>query len=461
MRNAEWMARNHKIPVGLITLGCAKNAVDSEYMLADLERLGFTPVEDLALAEAVVVNTCAFIGPARGESVETVLEAARLKESGRCRVLAVVGCLTQRYRERLGKLLPEVDLLVGVGTEQRSLGQRLAEALGMEPASGCLPELPARRVETAGKGWAYLKIAEGCDNRCSYCAIPLIRGTLASRPADEIVAEALYLQGLGVREINLIGQDITAWGADRPSGARGLAGLVERLLAETSLPWIRLLYAHPAHLERRLLELMAAESRLLPYLDIPVQHASDRVLERMGRRGSRRMILEKIELARSLVPGVALRTTVLVGFPGERKTDFEQLLEFIEQVRFDRLGGFVYSKEEDTAAAGWRDSVPGAEKERRLAAVLELQREISAELNAGRVGARLPVLVEREVEAGEPGGDGWRWAGRSPAHAPEVDGCVYLNSGDRGAKTQVAPGRIVPAVITAADDYDLFAELGE
>ncbi|MFH1068783.1 MAG: 30S ribosomal protein S12 methylthiotransferase RimO [Candidatus Glassbacteria bacterium] len=455
------MKRNDKIPVGLVTLGCAKNAVDSEYMLADLVRMGFEPVEDLGRAEAVVVNTCAFIEPAREESVETVLEAARLKETGRCRVLAVVGCLAQRYRDRLGKLLPEVDIFVGVGAEQRGLGELLAERLGVRPPAGCGPETAARQVETANEGWAYLKISEGCDNRCSYCAIPLIRGGLASRPAKAIIDEACYLESLGVREINLIAQDVTAWGADRKDSRFGLAGLLERLLARTSVPWIRLLYAHPAHLDGSLLELMAAEPRIVPYLDLPVQHASDKVLERMGRGVTRRRVLEVIEKARKLLPQVVLRTTVMVGFPGEGKREFDQLLDFIEQVRFDRLGGFLYSKEEDTRAAAWRDSVPKAEKERRLAVVLELQRQISAEKNAERVGTTLPVLVERPARDDESPGEEYHWIGRSPAHAPEVDGWVYLTGSAAGGKIKIAPGTIVPVLVTGSDDYDLFAAPGE
>ncbi|MBW7995956.1 MAG: 30S ribosomal protein S12 methylthiotransferase RimO [Candidatus Glassbacteria bacterium] len=443
------------IPVGLITLGCAKNEVDSEYMLADLRNGGFEPVEDLAVAEAVVVNTCAFIEPAREEAVETILEAARLKQTAACRVLAVVGCMAQRYRAELAESLPEVDIFIGVGADQRSLPDQLRGRLGIAaPASCDLPAVP-RVVETAGQGWAYLKVSEGCSNRCSYCAIPLIRGSLASRTAGDIVEEARYLESLGVKELVLIAQDVTAWGADRQGSPAGLTGLLEDLLQETSVPWIRLLYTHPARLDEQVLRLIGAEDRIVPYLDMPVQHASDRMLERMGRGVNREEMIELVGMARRLVDNPVLRTTVMVGFPGEGRRDFEQLLEFIAQVRFDRLGAFVYSQEEGTRAADWPDSVPRAEKERRLEAVMELQRDISAELNQARVGRTVPVLVERQAAADEAPGGQYRWAGRSRAHAPEVDGQVFFTDSVDG-ENSISPGRIIPVSITESGDYDLF-----
>jgi len=433
------MAKN-RVLVGLITLGCAKNEVDSEYMLAELESAGFSLTEDLSQAQAIVVNTCAFIQPAKEESIETILEAARFKESGRCQLLAVVGCMAQRYRKELRREMPEVDA-----------------ALGLEPAP-CPKKLSPRVVESAGQGWAYLKISEGGNNRCHYCAIPLIRGELKSRPEAEIVKEAVYLESLGVKELDLIAQDVTAYGFDR-GGDRALNRLLESILAETGIPWIRLLYTHPAHLERSLLELIAENTRLLPYLDMPIQHASNRILGAMGRGVTKNEILDKIELARSILNRPVLRTTVLVGFPGERKADFAELVDFIEQVRFDRLGGFIYSREEDTSAAALRDSVSRAEKERRLEVVLEIQREISAAANASWLGKELQVLVERPVDPSEAPSPEYLWAGRSSAHAPEVDGTVYLAPGQQTGKRKIKAGRMARVRITDSGDYDLFGRI--
>jgi len=445
------------VPVSLITLGCAKNAVDSEYMLAELEAAGFRLTEDLSRARAIVVNTCAFIQPAKEESIETILEAARFKQSGCCEVLAVVGCMAGRYSSELGREMPEVDIFLGLGAEQRRLPEELKAALGLE-LTPCSKRVSPRVVETAAQGWAYLKISEGCNNRCSYCAIPLIRGGLESRPAAGIVEEAAYLESLGVKELNLIAQDVTAYGRDR--GAEGaLNRLLESILDETDIPWIRLLYTHPAHLERSLLELIAENDRLLPYLDMPVQHASDRILAAMGRGVTKREMLDKIELARKILDRPVLRTTVLVGFPGERKADFNELVDFIEQVRFDRLGGFVYSREEDTPAMALRDSVPRAEKERRLETVLEIQREISAAANASRLGEKLRVLVERPVDSSEAPSPEYVWAGRSSAHAPEVDGTVYLATGRQVEAGKIAPGKMAKARIIDSGDYDLFGRI--
>ena len=442
----------------MITLGCAKNEVDSEYMLADLLREGLEPVDDLSTAEAVVINTCAFIEPAREEAVETILEAAGLKETGACRVLAVVGCMAQRYREELAESLPEVDLFIGVGEEQRSLPRKLRQSLGLAAAAPCdLPSSP-RIVETTSQGWAYLKISEGCNNRCSYCAIPLIRGSLASRSAESIVQEAQFLEAQGAKELVLIAQDVTAWGLDSANKSGGITGLLEKLLAGTSVPWIRLLYTHPAHLDESLLTLIGTESRVVSYLDMPVQHASDRVLKGMGRGVTGQLLLEKIELARKLIDSPVLRTTVMVGFPGESKRDFEKLLEFIAAVRFDRLGAFAYSVEEGTAAAARRDSVSQREKQRRLEEVMELQREISAELNEAWVGRTVPVLVERPVDEDESPGEQYAWAGRSRAHAPDVDGQVFI-ADSASTVDSISPGRIIQVKITASDDYDLFGEL--
>ena len=440
--------------MGLITLGCAKNQVDSEYMLSGLEAEGFTLTEELDEADAIVVNTCGFIQPAKEESIEVILEAAGYKKpEGNCRVLVVVGCLAQRYTEQLKVEVPEVDLFLGLGDEQRNLAPLLRRLLGIAPHSPAIaPSVTRgpRLVESASRGWAYLKIAEGCNNRCSYCAIPSIRGVLVSSPPHELVEEARYLESLGVVELNLIAQDLTAYGHDRGGAHPGLVELLNMLLSETSIPWLRMLYAHPAHLKEDLLKLMATEERILPYLDLPIQHASDRILARMGRRVTADRLIRLITRAREIVDSLVLRTTVLVGYPGETPRDFDQLLEFVARMRFDRLGAFVYSPEEGTPAAEQRNRVPQAEKERRVEILLELQRQISAERNAERVGKVMPVLIERSLEPEEALYGEYGWAGRSPAHAPEVDGWVYT------ASKQIKPGNIARVRIEEAQDYDLF-----
>lgn len=438
------------LTVGLITLGCAKNQVDSEYMLSDLEKAGFALTEDLSDAVAIVINTCAFIQPAKEESIETILEAARYKETGRCRVLAVVGCMAARYRDALRTEMPEVDIFLGVGDEEHRLGDILARKLGLKPTAAPGIFMP-RQVRTISEGWAYLKISEGCDNRCSYCAIPRIRGNLASRPVEALVEEARFLESLGIVELNLIAQDTTAYGTEcSEKGAPRLVNLLELLLDSTSIPWFRLLYTHPAHLEESLLEFMAVNHRIVPYLDMPIQHASDRILAMMGRKVTRSEIQRKIELARAILGDPILRTTVLVGFPGETERDFEELLDFIQEMRFHRLGGFIYSREEGTAAYDFRGSVSRAEKERRLEMILEIQRSISAELNSKCVGKVLPVLVERTLDPSETQLPEFRLVGRSRAHAPEVDGAVYL-AGER-----LAAGTITEVLIRESSDYDLF-----
>jgi len=437
--------------LGLISLGCAKNQVDSECMSADLERAGFELTEDLSEAEAVVVNTCGFIQPAKEESIETILQAARLKESGSLRVLAVVGCLAQRYSKELRAELPEVDIFLGVGESQAGLPAALRRALGLAGSMRCeATDFPLRRVETVTHGWAYLKISEGCDNGCAYCAIPLIRGPRVSRPLRELTEEARWLEGLGVRELNLIAQDVTGWGAER---GEHLTDLLAGLLAETSIPWLRLLYAHPAHVDSRLLEFMAANPRVLPYLDLPIQHVSDRVLAAMGRPLTGAALRGLLAQVRGTLTRPVLRTTVLVGFPGERRRDFEELLEFVAEARFDRLGGFIYSAEEGTRAAALRETVSRTEKERRLEALLDLQRSISAEIQQERLGQQMEVLVEQPAPPAERPAPEYKWLGRSRAHAPEVDGWVYLSRG------RPHPGQIVRATVVEAGDYDLFAEV--
>ena len=448
------MPRSFK--AGLISLGCAKNQVDSEYILGDMERHGFILTDDLSAAEVVIINTCGFIQPAKEESIETILEVDALRTNGVLKVLAVTGCLSQRYGSQLAGEFPEVDVFTGVGESRKGLPQAIMEKLGEKYVA---PEhdIPSgRQVDTAAAGWAYLKISEGCSNRCSYCAIPLIRGDLSSRPLKDIVAEALYLESLGVRELDIIAQDVTAFATDtNPGNYLGIVELLESLLRGTAIPWFRLLYAHPAHTPVELLDLMAAESRIVPYLDIPIQHASDRMLKLMRRGIDSGGLRKLIELARDKVPGITLRTTALVGHPGETEDDFEQLVEFIEWARFDRLGAFAYSEEEDTAAVGMDSKVDESEAQSRLEEVLDIQRSISADKMAALVGEEVQVLVEGEVAPGEVMAENYRYVGRSRAHAPEVDGWVYIDSSNLSA------GNLINVRIEDSSDYDLFGKKSE
>ena len=437
--------------VALISLGCAKNQVDSEYILGDMERHGFRITDDLGTAEVVIVNTCGFIQPAKEESIETILETAVLRENGNLKVLAVTGCLSQRYGKELETELAEVDVFTGVGESRKGLPAAIMEKLGLKYVAPAL-DLPSKRqIDTAGNGWAYLKISEGCSNRCSYCAIPIIRGDLSSRPADEIVEEARYLESLGVQEINLIAQDVTAFGSDSdPGNYRGVVNLLESLLNKTKIPWFRLLYAHPAHTHAELLDLMAAEKRIVSYLDIPVQHASDRMLGLMRRGIDSDGLRSLVKLAREKVPDITLRTTALVGHPGETEEDFEKLVEFIEWARFDRLGAFAYSDEEDTAAVKMADKLDHSVRESRLEEVLEIQRGISSEKMAALVGRKIQVLVEGELDPDEAMADSYSYVGRSRAHAPEVDGWVYIEA-DR-----LDIGSFADILVEDSSDYDLF-----
>ena len=441
--------------VYILSLGCPKNLVDSEVMSALLSRAGWSVTDRPDRAAAIVVNTCAFILPAKEESVEEILRMAAWKKKGRCRRLVVAGCLPQRYGAELARELPEVDLFLGTGDfpgiaahlERLGEGPRRPPAVQVGKPLYLMDASVARRVSTAF--YSYLKIAEGCSNRCAYCVIPSIRGPFRSRPMDDIVAEAERLAAEGTREIVLIAQDTTAWGRDL-RGRPTLNGLLKRLCAIGGPRWIRILYAYPRNITAELLATMAAEEKLCRYLDVPVQHIDDGILKAMNRKGTSAFLRKKIDEIRRAVPGIALRTSLIVGYPGETEDAFERLLGFVEEARFESLGVFAYSPEEGTAAERLPGQVPEAEKRRRQGLVMEAQAAIADEIGLARIGALEDVLIEGRTER-----EDFPWRGRTRFQAPEIDGMTYV----RGA--ELAPGEIVRCRITAAELYDLYAETAE
>jgi ribosomal protein S12 methylthiotransferase len=437
--------------VGLINLGCPKNQVDAEVMLGRLREAGYEVTADADEAEVIVVNTCGFIEAAKEESVEAILEAARLKTDGRLKHLVATGCLTQRYGKELAEAIPELDAVVGTGAPQ-AIGDVLPKVLA--PHAGPLLTIgdPGGAVDGRGRirvgppHSAYLKIAEGCSKRCAFCVIPHLRGDLASRPLESILAEARELAAQGVVELNLISQDTTNYGVDL-YGRKSLAKLVHALCAVDGLRWLRLLYTYPTDYTDGLLDALAASDKVVPYIDLPLQHAADRVLKAMHRTGTRARLEALIARIRDRIPGVALRSSFIVGFPGETDADFEALYAFVAEQRFDHLGVFTYSHEEGTPAHALKDDVPARVKTERKDALLTLQAGISAEKLKALVGRKVPVLVDglsRESDL--------LLEGRMPTQAPDIDGVVYINDTD---DRPLEAGQIVTVEITEAHTYDV------
>jgi ribosomal protein S12 methylthiotransferase len=432
--------------IHFLTLGCPKNQVDSEIMLGALARDGHELVLDPDSADVLVVNTCAFIGPAKEESVDAILEAARVKAAREGRRLVVTGCLAQRYADDLRTSLPEVDVFVGTG----DLG-RIVEAVDGPVADapivyrGAQHVLPRHdlspRLRTGAWWTSYLKVSEGCDHTCSFCIIPKIRGRHESRPIDDLVAEAESLAADGTLELNLIAQDLTAYGRDLPGDA-SLARLLRALAIRVpAVRWIRLLYAYPSSVTDVLLEVMATEPAVCRYLDMPLQHASDRVLRAMRRERSAAALRALIARIRAAVPGIALRTAFIVGFPGETDDDVRALCDFVEEIGFDRVGVFRYSKEEDTHAATLPEHLPERVKQARFERVMETQARVAARLARAQIGREVEVLLEDQTEPGS-------FVGRTATQAPEIDGTIVVEG--RGE-----PGEIVPVRVVGADVYDL------
>lgn len=438
--------------VGLITLGCDKNTVDSERMLGALVSAGARVTSRVEEADVVVVNTCGFIESAKEQSIETILDACALKRDGSVRGVVAVGCMVQRYEEELAREIPEVDLFLGIA----ELGRLIPEL----EERGWIPEAPVPNMErplriltTDTPHTSFLKISEGCDHTCAFCAIPHMRGLHRSADLDGLVAEAGALGRGGVREINVISQDTTWYGRDlrrRDRGAPLLPDLLRALIDGTDVDWFRLFYMYPSGITRELVELLAGEPRLLPYLDMPLQHGSDRMLKLMRRPERREQIRERVGWLRGRIPDLTLRTTVIVGFPGETDEDFRQMLDLLEELRFDRVGAFPYSIEEGTPAAEMEGQIPHDVKNERLEVLMDQQRALSFEANDALVGRRMEVLVDYISE----GGGGLSATGRTKGQALEVDGQTHL-SADR----PVAPGEIVVAEIVDAEEYDLIGRV--
>ena len=436
--------------VGFISLGCSKNLVDTEVMLRTLHDAGFEITPDETEAEIIIINTCGFIESAKQESIDNILDAAKLREWGKCKHIIATGCLVERYREEVMGELPEVDALVGVGSLDDIAEACRAVMRGEKYTSfkdKNTSKLGGERILTTEEHTAYLKIAEGCDNKCTYCAIPMIRGKMRSRTIEDIVAEARDLEALGVKELNLIAQDTSRYGLDL-YGELSLARLVREITEKTNIPWIRLLYCYPDKITDELINELRDNPRLVKYLDIPIQHISDSVLSRMNRHGGSELIRSTVKKLRESVPGIVLRTTAMVGFPGESEDDFVALCEFIKEAKFDRFGAFTYSDEEGTAAAELDSKIDEQTKQDRYDILMQTQLTVTEDLSLQRVGMELTVICEGFDTVAEV------YYGRSYADAPDVDGRVYFSS-----KKKLAAGEFVTVKITEAVDYDLVGEV--
>jgi ribosomal protein S12 methylthiotransferase len=433
--------------LGVISLGCDKATVDSERLVGELVGHGAVVTADLPGADVILVNTCGFIDAAKQESIDAILGAAKLKQESAVKAVVAVGCLVQRYQQELQQEIPEVDLFLGFSDLHKLVPALAERGLIDDPVA----RHPGVRLPVPGTALhiRYLKISEGCDHTCAFCAIPLMRGKHRSEPLERLVREAQALEAQGAKEINLVAQDLGHWGRDLGQGGPKLPDLLAALLAETTVPWYRLLYVYSAGLTDRLVDMIAREPRIAPYLDMPIQHASDRMLERMRRPERIGTLREKLAWLRGTIPDVAIRTTCLVGFPGERDADFRELLAFLEEAQFDRLGAFAYSPQEGTRAMQYEDDVEDVVKRERLEEVVEVQRSISARRLERFVGREVDVLVDR---VGDPEEDGAGHVGRVQWQADDVDGVTYLAQGG-----WASPGSFVRARVTGCEDYDFRA----
>ena len=434
-----------------ISLGCDKNLVDTDMMLGMLAEKGYQFTDDEQEAEIVVVNTCCFIGDAKEESINTLIEIGRLKETANVKMLIAAGCLAQRYRKEIREQIPEVDVIIGtmaidkiveaVEEYQTKQYTTFVEDIDRTPVSG------KKRVVTTGGHYAYMKIAEGCDKRCSYCIIPKVRGSYRSIPMETLLKEANTLVEQGVKELILVAQETTLYGTDL-YGKKSLPELLRKLSEIRGLYWIRILYCYPEEITEELIDTIAELPKVCHYLDIPIQHASDKILKRMGRRTNQQQLKDKIAMIRSKIPDMCLRTTLITGFPGESQEDHEQSMAFVDEMEFDRLGVFTYSAEEDTPAAGFPDQIEEEVKKDRQADIMELQQEIAFEKAEGMTGQDVLVMIEGKVA------DENAYVGRTYKDAPNVDGLVFVNT-DRELMT----GDFVPVHITGSYEYDLIGEI--
>ena len=439
--------------IGFVSLGCSKNQLDTEVMLHELLEAGYEITPDETEADIVIINTCAFIESAKKEAIDNILDIAWLKKHRKLKGIVVTGCLAERYREEILAELPEVDALLGVGSihqivaavesvAARAKNKKLTKYTSFEDKNTV--RLGGDRVLTTPEYYSYLKISEGCDNCCTYCAIPLIRGRFRSRPMEELIAEAKQLEALGVVELNIIAQDVTRYGKDL-YGDYKLATLLRRITEETKIPWIRLLYCYPDKMTDELIAEIRDNPRIVKYVDLPLQHIADPVLKRMNRHGDGQTIREVVKKLRREIPTLTLRTTFIVGFPGETEADFEELSRFVAETKFDRMGVFTYSAEEGTPAAKLQGQIDEQLKQDRMDILMKQQMAISAELNEKKVGTTVRVLVEDFDPVSEA------HFGRSAADAPDIDGKVYFKAAHR-----MAPGSMIDVKVREVLDYDLF-----
>ena len=434
-----------------ISLGCDKNLVDSEVMLGLLDKKGYQIVDSEEDADIIVVNTCCFIHDAKEESIQTILEMAEYKKEGKLKALIVTGCLAQRYQQEIIDEIPEVDALLGT-TSYDHIVEAVEEALAgnghvvLEDVDA-LPDVKEKRLVTTGGHYAYMKIAEGCDKHCTYCIIPKLRGNYRSVPMEKLLAEAKDLADQGVKELILVAQETTVYGKDI-YGEKSLHKLLRELCKIAGIQWIRILYCYPEEIYDELIQTIKEENKVCHYLDLPIQHASDAVLKRMGRRTSKAQLVEIIEKLRKEIPDISLRTTLITGFPGETQEQHEELKDFVDEMEFDRLGVFTYSPEEDTPAATMTEQIPEEVKEERQAELMELQQEIAFDLAEDMVGREVLVMIEGKVA------DENAYVGRTYKDAPNVDGLIFINTDE-----ELMSGDFARVRVTGALEYDLIGEL--
>ena len=439
------------IKVGFVSLGCPKNQLDTEVMLGHLVSAGYDITPDETEADIVVINTCAFIGDAKKESIDNILDIAWLKENRDLKGIVVTGCLSERYRDEVMSEMPEVDAVLGTGSihsiveavDAVARGEKFSEFKDKNEV-----ELGGDRIVTTGDAMAYLKISEGCNNRCTYCSIPDIRGKFRSRPIEELIAEARELSELGIKELVVIGQDTTAYGIDI-YGKYELPTLLRRLADETDIKWLRILYCYPDKITDELINEFKANDKLVKYIDLPIQHISSKILKRMNRRGDGRLVRDVISKLRTQVEGISIRSTAIVGFPGESEEDFEELCEFIKEAKFDHFGAFPYSREEGTPAYDFEDQIDEQVKQDRYDIIMEHQLQVSEELQAKKVGEQFEVLIEAYDAVSEA------YCARTAYDAPDIDGKVFIVA----KKGSLEIGSLVTVKIVDALDYDLIGEI--
>lgn len=434
-----------------ISLGCDKNLVDSEVMLGLLDKKGYKIVDEESEADVIVINTCCFINDAKEESVQTILEMAEYKKEGSLKALVVTGCLAQRYQQEILDEIPEVDAVLGT-TSYDKITEAVEEALAGNGHVGvtdinALPLVDEKRLVTTGGHFAYLKIAEGCDKHCTYCIIPKLRGNYRSVPMERLIKEAEDLADQGVKELILVAQETTVYGQDI-YGEKSLHKLLKELCKISGIRWIRILYCYPEEIDDNLIQVIKEEPKICHYLDLPIQHASDEILKRMGRRTSKKQLVEIIGKLRSEIPDIALRTTLITGFPGESEANHEELMEFVDEMEFDRLGVFTYSAEEDTSAADMPEQIEESVKEDRQAELMELQQDIAFDKAEDMVGSEVLMMVEGKVA------DENVYVGRTYKDAPNVDGLIFVHT-----DAELITGDFAKVKVTGALEYDLIGEL--